>query len=145
MNWKRFWIAVIVIFLAEFGYEFLVHGMILNHQYYQALTPTLFLGENSAMRHITWLFYGAIFIAEFVGAFFFTYIFTRGVEDKGWLGEGFRYGVLIWGVAVLPANVGMYSWSSYPGKLLAWWIFYGLIEFVILGWICAAIYKKKAA
>ncbi|MDD5545017.1 MAG: DUF1761 domain-containing protein [Acidobacteriia bacterium] len=144
MKSKNFWITVIVIFLVCLAYEFLVHGYILNNQYYKNLTPSLFLSMNGAERQLGWLFRSAIFIAEFIASFFFVLIYSRGVEGKGWLGEGFRYGFLIWGVAVLAPTVGMYSFSKYPGKLLLWWIVYGLIEMVILGWVCAALYKKPA-
>ncbi len=142
MNTKRFWIAVVVVFLVALAIEFIVHGYILNNQFYKNL-PALMLSMQANERSYKWLAYVSIFFADFLLALFFVYIYTRGVEDKGWLGEGFRYGVLIWGVAVLPSTLAMYSWSKFPGKLLMWWIIYGLIEMIILGWVCAAIYKKE--
>lgn len=143
MNMKRFWIAVVVVFLVAFAYEYVVHVVILTNQFYKSLTPALLLGEDSSFRSIKWLFYTGVIVAQLIFAFFFAYIYTRGVEGKSWLGEGSRYGLLVWGVAVVPENLGMYSWSRFPGNLLAWWIFYGLIECIILGWVCAAIYKKQ--
>jgi hypothetical protein len=153
MRMKRFWIAVVVVFLVAFAYEFLVHGVILSNLYKPYTpgpllgpsTPNLFLPPTGYGRAYPWLFHVAIFVAQFIFAFFFTYIFGRGVEGKGWLGEGFRYGVLVWGLAILPSNVGMYSWSQMPGKILMWWIIFGLIECVILGWVCACLYKKEPA
>ena len=153
MNMKRFWIVVVVVFVVASAYSFLIHGVILSNLYkpYTA-GPNLplhgvniFLPADGAGRAFMWLFHVAIYIGQFLFAFFFTYIFTRGFEGKGWLGEGFRYGVLVWGVAILSSNVGMYSWSQMPGIILMWWIIYGLIECVILGWICAALYKKEPA
>ena len=154
MNTKRFWMAVIAVFIVALAYEFLVHGVILSGLYkpytlvyghYDPHQPAVFLPPSGFGRAYLWLFHIAIYIAQFLFALFFTYIFTRGVEGKSWLGEGFRYGVLVWGLAILPSNVGMYSWSQTPGKILMWWIIFGLIECVILGWVCAAVYKKEPA
>lgn len=145
MTSKNFWITVMVVFLVCLGYEFLIHGYILNNQFYKGLTPSLLLSPEAHERQVKWLAGSAVFIAQFLLAFFFVFVYSRGVEGKGWLGEGFRYGILIWGVSVLPSTVGMYSWSRFPGKLLMWWIIYGLLELVILGWVCAALYKKPAA
>ncbi|MBZ5555287.1 MAG: hypothetical protein LAO21_21455 [Acidobacteriia bacterium] len=151
MNMKRFLIAALVVFVILVAYEIVVHGVILSNMYkpyvpgpqLQRGTPMLFLSPDGAGRAFPFLFRVAIFAAELLFAFFFTYIFTRGVEGKGWLGEGIRYGVLVWGLAILPLNVGMYSWSQMPGKILMWWIIFGLIECLILGCVCAALYNFK--
>ncbi|MBZ5538798.1 MAG: hypothetical protein LAO31_22865 [Acidobacteriia bacterium] len=153
MNVKRFLIAAVVVFVILVAYEFVIHGVILSNMYKPytegpSLTrnaPNLFLSPGSTSRAYPFLFHIAIFVGDLLFAFFFTYIFTRGVEGKGWLGEGLRYGVLVWGLAILPLNVGMYSWSQMPGKILMWWIIFGLIECLILGSVCAALYKKEAA
>jgi hypothetical protein len=150
MNMKSFWIVVVVVFVVSIAFGLLIHGVILSSLYkpytagpgLEKFAPNLFLPPDGAGRAYPLLFHSAIFVAQLFFAFFFTYIFVRGVEDRGWLGEGFRYGVLVWGLAVLPSNVGMYSWSQMPGKILMWWIIFGLIECVILGWVCAALYKK---
>lgn len=141
MKKKNFWIAVLVVWLVCLGYEYLIHAVILYNQFYQSMPTLLLLGGIE--REIAWLQMSAIFLAEVIFAFFFTFIYTRGVESKSWMGQGLRYGVLIWGVAALPSNMGMYTWSRFPGKLLMWWIIYSLIEYVILGLVCAALYKTE--
>lgn len=152
MNIKRFCIAVIVVFVLLLITDFIIHGVILSGLYkpYTA-GPTqvmfglsLFMDPSGQGRSYKWAFHIAIYVAEFIFAFFFTYIFTRGVEGKPWLTEGFRYGVVIWALAVLSNYLGQYSWSQMPGKILMWWIIFGLIQCVILGWGCAAVYKKEA-
>ena len=144
MNTKSFWTAVAAVFVVSMGYEFLVHGVILTNQFYKSM-PALFLSMGGGGREIVWLQRSGIYLAGALFALFFTYIYTRNVEGRGWMGEGFRYGVLVWGLAFLPLDVGMYSWSAFPGRLLKWWIIYGFIECVILGWVCAAIYRAPAA
>jgi|GEM_PF-1874703 len=156
MNERRFWIAVIVVFVVAFAYELLLHGLFLSDLYkpytpgteynaYAVYNPMLFQPASGSGRSHLWAFYLAKHVAQFLFALFFTYIFIRGVEGKGWLAEGFRYGVMVWGLAILPSNVGMYSWSQFPPGILMRWIIYGLIECVILGWVCAALYKEDLA
>ncbi len=144
MNKRKFWTTVVAMFVVTFILEFIIHGLILTGLYYKNL-PGLMIDESGSIRSFHWLFLSAIFIAEFLFAFFFTYIYTRGVEDKAWLGQGVRFGFLVWGVAMLPAYVSMYSWSRFPGRLLAWWIVMGLIECIILGIVCGALYRKEKA
>jgi hypothetical protein len=123
-------------------YEAIVHAWLLSG-FYKRFTPQLFI-PNAAARTQPWLAMIAIYVAALLGAFFFTYIFSKGVEGKGWLTEGFRYGVVVWGLVSLSATVGMYGWSQFPGKLLIYWILFGFVEFVILGWVCAFLYSKEA-
>ena len=143
MKTRGFWTAVVGVFLVSMVYEYIIHGWLMVGWFYKALTPMLFL-PNAAARSLPWLATISIFAAGLLLAFFFTYIFSKGAEGKGWLTEGFRYGVIIWGVASLPLNIGMYGWSRFPGKLLFCWILIDLIEFVIMGWVCALLYGKEA-
>jgi hypothetical protein len=143
MKTRRFWTAVVGVFVVSMVYEFIVHGWLMSGWFYKGLTPKLFI-PNAAARSLPWLATISIYVAGLLGAFFFTYIFSKGVEGKGWLKEGFRYGVVVWGLVSLSATVGMYGWSQFPGKLLIYWILFGFVEFVILGWVCAFLYSKEA-
>lgn len=153
MNMKRFWITVAVVITVILAYWPLVTRLFLASMYKPYTpgagsvwwAPKLFLQPWGVVRYHPWLYRLSWYVSGIIFALAFTYIFSRGVEGKGWLGEGFRYGVLAWGLAYVPTYVGMYGWSQFPGRILFWWIIFSLIQCVILGWICAALYKKELA
>jgi len=122
----------------------MIHAVILTNQFYTSL-PHLLIQQGETPRQYAGLQFASIPLSWLIVAFFFVYIYSRGVEGKGWIGEGVRFGVLIWGVASLPMFVSMYGWSRLPGRLLMWWIVYSLIQSVLLGLVCAATYRKPAA
>ena len=153
MDKKRFSIAVVLVLVAVFVTEFIINRVFLSSLYrpYTA-GPTLvfrgldlFMGPDGKGRAHLWAFHTAIYVAQFLFAFFFTYVFTRGVEGKGWLGEGLRYGFIVWGLAFLPNYLGQYSWSQMPGTILMWWTVTSFFECLIWGCVCAACYKKVPA
>jgi hypothetical protein len=144
MKTKSFWITTVVVFLVCAVYEFLIHAVILTNQFYKSL-PEVLIQIGETPRRFGWLHQGSIPMSELIFSFFFVYIYSRGVEGKGWIGEGIRYGILIWGIAGLPMYVSMYGWARLPGQLLMWWIVATLIQCLLLGVICAGLYKKPAS
>ncbi len=131
MNYKRFIIASVVVYVAFQVMEFLVNNIILMSQY-EALQNLWRPDMASKM----WLMY----LAGVLVAFLFTYIFIKGREGKG-LAEGFRYGLIIWAFVAVPMSLGFYGMLPIPFKLALWWIIFSLVEYVIAGLIVAAIYK----
>jgi hypothetical protein len=85
-----------------------------------------------------WIFYPIGLVMSFL----FVYIFIKGYEGKGIL-EGLRYGIWIGLFMNLPSAFGQYAIYPVPFSLAIQWFIYGMIEFIILGLVAAAIYKPK--
>ena len=83
---KKFLIAWLVMFIAYMATGFIVHGVLL-HEDYLGL-PNLFRSEEESLPY----FYLMI-IAHIVMAGAFVCIYSRGVENKPWLGQGLRFGL----------------------------------------------------
>jgi hypothetical protein len=75
--------------------------------------------------------------------FLFCYIFTRGYEGKG-IGEGVRYGLLMGLFLSIPSAVDQYVVYPLTANLAVIWFVTGVIVFMILGAVFAAIYKPSS-
>jgi hypothetical protein len=91
------------------------------------------------MQSKMWIFH----VVMLFGAFFFSFIFSKGYEGKG-IAEGVRYGLYI-GIWL---SVGMaystYAMIDIPYSLALQWFIYGVIQYVIYGIALALVFKKKA-
>ena len=82
---KKFWTGFVVVFVAMEIMMFLIHGVILSSAY-QA-TQSLWRPD---MMSLMWIYH----ILAIIGAFFLTFVFSKGYEGKG-IAEGVRYGLYI--------------------------------------------------
>ena len=133
MNIKRYLIASIAVFVAYVVINFIIHSVILMGTY-----DSLKGIWRPDMMEKMWV----VWIVNLVFAFLFTYIFTKGYENKGWL-EGIRYGLLI---GLLVSGVGaftQYAVYPLPLTLVIQWFVYGLIQITICGIVAALIYRPE--
>jgi hypothetical protein len=134
MNYKRGAIALIVAFVAIFGFEFVWHGILMKPAYTETAAP--WRADSDFLKHF-WL----LLLGHVVVAFAFTelYISKIGVQSApAGMGYGFMIGIFVAGgdfirFAVQPVTI----------KILWMWIAGGLIEFAILGALVGAIYKPQ--
>jgi hypothetical protein len=134
MNWKQFFIAVIVGFIALGVMDYIIHELILSSAY-EPLAGTVFRTEED-MNSKMW----AMILGEIIFVIMFVWIYTYGVRGKGPM-EGVRYGLYVGLMFSVISGLG--TWASVPiTAWLAWmWIIFGLIETIILGLIVGSIYK----
>ena len=133
MNVKRYVVAAIVVWVALFILEYILHGVVLTG-FYRDIESTL-RPANSMPEFFVWVLLG-----ELILAFGFCYIFIKGFENRG-LAEGVRYGLLFgltFGVSTTLIN---YAVHPIPGGMAAALIVGYAVEMGILGTIAAAIYK----
>jgi hypothetical protein len=133
MNWKKFFIAFVVIYVAGGILNFLVHMVILGTTY-QELSSLW--RPQADMERLFWLQW----VTPLFSTFFFIYIFAKGREGKG-LFEGVRYGLIIWAFLSIPTIYGQYMVYPLPYSLILQWLFYDLILWVIYGILVSIIYK----
>jgi magnesium-transporting ATPase (P-type) len=139
MNKSKFWIAFVVIFVVLEVTNFLVHGTILSSTYQSEGIKEIFrnMEEMESKMWIMWL-------TDLIWAFFFTFIFVKGYENKG-LMEGIKYGIYIGIFVSLVFSYQSYVVYPLPYSLVFQWFIYGLIQCIILGIVAALIYKPKPA
>lgn len=134
MKDNKLGIGAVAVFVVLAILELIVNQLLLAGDY--RATEQLW---RPADQMKTWIFF---LVYAFV-AFFFTLIFSKGYEGKG-LMEGIRYGFYVGMMMAVPKAYGTYAAVNIPYSLALQWFIYGLIEYIILGIVLAAIYGKQA-
>jgi hypothetical protein len=139
MNKTKFWIAVAAVFILLEVTNFIVHGSILGSTYQSEELKNIFRAMEE-MESKMWI----MFVTDFIWAFFFTFIFVKGYENKGII-EGIKYGIYMGIFVSLVFSYQNYVVFPLPYSLVLQWFIYGLIQCVIFGIAAALIYKPKPA
>jgi hypothetical protein len=133
MNWKKFFIAFVAVWIFTFIYGFVFHGKIMHSSYVE--TSTLWRPDAEFKANFPLLVLG-----QGVIAFFFTMIFVRGFGSGGGVAGGFRYGILL-GLLVCGANLIRYAVEPLTTTILFGWCIGEIVQFAIAGAIVGAVYK----
>jgi len=138
MNVKKFWIAVVVVFVLLEILGYLVHGVILAATYESEGIKEIFrsMEEMNSKMWIMWL-------TDLIWVYFFVFFFTKGYENKGIM-EGVRYGTYMGIFVSLVFSYQNYVMIPIPYSLALQWFIYGFIISVILGVTAALIYRPVA-
>ena len=126
--------TVIVVFIAVFAFDFLVHGFLLK----QAYSDTASLWRPEAEYK-----FPVMLLSQFLFALFFTYLYTRHHEQKG-IGEGVRFGTYI-GLILAAIEIGKYAYMPVPLFLPLAWAGTQFLKSVIIGMICSLMLQKSSA
>ncbi len=108
MNWKKLLIAWVVVFVLVFNLGYLIHGVLLSDQY-EGLDGMMTRSEEEAMSYLPF-----IVLSDLIFAFAFVYIYARGKEEKSWLGQGLRFGLLVWLIWAVPIFLIDYATMPVP-------------------------------
>ena len=130
---KKVLIGFIVVLVAMEVMSFLVDYLILGPTY-QSLQSLW----RPDMQSMLWIYQ----VLMVVGAFFFTFIFSKGFEGKGIM-EGVRYGFYIGVWMSIGMAYGTYAMIAIPYSLALQWFIYGIIEYIIYGILLALVFGKK--
>jgi magnesium-transporting ATPase (P-type) len=138
MNKSRFWITFVVVFVLLELTSYIIHVVLLGPAYQTEEIKYAFrtMEEMNSRMWIMWLM-------DLVWAFFFTFFFVKGYENKGIL-EGLRFGIYIGLFVSMVISYQSYVVYPIPYSLAFQWFLYGFIQCVILGLATASIYKPKA-
>ena len=135
LNIYRLGLAAIFVTAQVVGY--LVHELWLGDTY-AALADAF--RPDAEMKDMMWI----MILTGLAMLFLFCYIFTKGREGKG-VAEGVRYGAIIGVFVSLPTAFDAYVIYPITAELAVIWFVTGVLNFVILGAIFAAIYKPSSA
>jgi hypothetical protein len=133
---KTFWLGYVAVFVVAQVLGFLVHEVMLDATY-QSLAHVFRPQEE--MMNMMWL----MFVGSAAYLFVFCLIFTKGYERRG-IGEGLRYGALVGLLMSIPMSVDQYVVYPVPANLALMWFVTGVVSFMIIGAVFAAIYKPDA-
>ncbi len=134
MKDKKFWLGAGAVFVVLSILEYIVNMRIMSGDYEATSTLWRPMGEMKF-----WLFYVVyVFIS-----FFFTLIFSKGYEGGG-VAEGARYGFYVGMMMAVPMAYGTYAAMPVPYSFALKWFLSGLVEYIVVGIVLAAVYGKQA-
>ncbi len=138
MPMKKIIGAVVAGFVLLVAGRYLIHSVLLQNAYIQSKdvwrTP-------EAMMHRIW----AAQLANFVFAVAAVLIYVRGIEQKPWLGQGIRFGVLLALLTAVPQSLIEYFVYPIHHEMAIHWILGEGGLAVLLGIVIAAICRTKPA
>ncbi len=131
---KKVWLGFVAAFVTIEILEMLVNFLILGSAY-QSTASVWRPDMNSKM----WIFH----LVMLIQAFFFSFIFSKGYENKG-LVEGMRYGTYIGIWLGVGKAYATYAMIAIPYSLALQWFIFCVIEYVVAGIVLALIFKPAA-
>ena len=132
---KKFLLAFLAVFVAMNCLNFLIHAVLLAGMYQSEAVAKIMRPQA---EQIMWIH----FVTALVVSFFFTLIFSKGYEGKG-ISEGLRFGTYVGMLVAIPMAYDSFAVYPIPYSLALQWFFYGVIQYVILGYVAAIVYGKK--
>jgi hypothetical protein len=134
---KRFLAAWLIVFIAWMAGSFVVHGVLLHDDY--ATLPNLFRPEAEAQQHFPLMLLAHVILA---GAF--VWIYSRGVEDAPWTGQGIRFGLAVALLTAVPMYMIYHVVQPMPGSIVVKQIVFDGILLLALGLLVAFLYRGAA-
>jgi hypothetical protein len=131
---KRFLAAWLIVFIAWMAGSFVVHGVLLHADY--SNLPSLFRPEAEAQQRFPLMLLAHVILA---GAF--VWIYSRGVEDAPWPGQGIRFGVAVALLTVVPTYIIYHVVQPMPGNIAVKQIVFDGILLLALGLLVAFLYR----
>ncbi len=137
MNLKKALLAVVAAFVVIFATEFVIHHVWLSPIY---KAHESWWRPEAEMQSLM----GFMFLAQVSLAALLTLIYSKGYEaGKGGLIQGFRFGVLMGLLLMLPSSLMHFVVYPYPFSLISNWLMGGVIEITLAGMVIGALYKPS--
>ena len=132
---NRFWLATVAAFVTGVVLCFVFHGLILSQDYAGLQTvyrPPVFHLPRFLVLLLAWLVLAAAMAA----------LYRFGLEDKPWLGQGTRFGLLAAGVSAVPYNLFGYVFTNITVELAIKQLISEAIIVTVMGLVIAWFYRK---
>jgi hypothetical protein len=136
MGMKKAFGAIVAGFAVQFAGLFVIHGVWLKQDYIN--TADLWR-TNDAMMHRMWI----MLVADLIFVIGAVCIYARGVENKPWVGQGIRFGILLALVSPISSSLAGYVMLPVSYVLVVKWMISEALLAIVLGLVMAAIYKSK--
>lgn len=132
MNVKKLVLTIIVIFVVANITGFLIHATLLAPDYMAVKEHYRPEGQEKMI----WICLA--YLAFAIGS---VIVYAKGVEAKPWLGQGIRFGILMWLVLTVPSFFIAYAVQPVPTMLMVKQVLFEGIDKIVLGVITAALYR----
>ena len=123
---KKFWIAVLAMFVLGMLLDFVVHAVLL-HSDYLAL-PALYRNEQDAQGYFPYML-----LAHALMAGGFVWVYDQGRVEGPWLAQGVRFGLAMTILLTVPGYLIYYAVQPLPQLLVLKQIIFGIVQTLILG------------
>ena len=134
---KKFIIAWIVLFVAWFLGDFVVHALLLHSDYMQL--TNLYRTEADQQKY-----FPLMILAHVIMSGALIWIYARGAEAKPWMAQGVRFGVAIALLTAVPTYLIYFVVQPMPAAVVIKQILFEGVLMVILGTIVAWLYRDAA-
>lgn len=132
MNVKKLVLTIIVIFVVANLTGFFIHAILLAPDY--MAVKEHYRPEGQEKMFFICLAYLAFAIGSVI-------VYAKGLENKPWLGQGLRFGILMWLVLTVPSFFIAYAVQPVPTMLLVKQVLFEGVDKLLLGAITAALYR----
>lgn len=132
MNVKKLLLTIIVVFVVANLTGFFIHAIWLRQDYMVVAQHYRPEGQEK----MVWIILA--YLAFAIGS---VLVYAKGVENKPWLGQGVRFGILMCLVLTVPSFFIAYAVQPVPTILMAKQVFYEGVDKILLGIITAALYR----
>jgi len=132
MSWRKFALALVVVFVVYSAMGFLVHEHLLKQDYQ---------GIASILRPVEQFNIWLVMLSNLLFALAFSFIYAKGIEQKPWLGQGVRFGFAVAMLTVVAENLIDYTVHPIPQSLMWKSIIYESLGMMITGVAAAATYR----
>ena len=135
MNLSRWARATLGAFVVLFASGFAIHHLWLG-EFYKA--HAAWWRPAAQMESM----FPLMFASHLVLAALLTVVYAKGYEPgKAGIGQGFRFGVLIGLLIMLPSSLMNYVIYPYPMSLIVNWLIGGVAELALAGAVIGALYR----
>jgi hypothetical protein len=133
MNTTRLLIAMLAVAVVGAIVGYLIHAVLLANDYNAIATLYRPAAETK---------YVIIVLANVIFAIGAVLAYAYGVEDKPWIGQGLRFGLILWLISSVPMFFIMYATQPIPEALFGKQLAFELVHKLILGLVTAGIYRR---
>ena len=133
---KKTVMAIVAGFVVQLVGLVLIHAILLKKDYVE--TASLWRAQGDQLARV-WAMLLAILIYV-VGA---VWIYVSGVEQKPWMGQGIRFGILLALVVVVYSSLSAWVILPIPHMLAVKWIISESVLSMVFGLVVAGICQPK--
>lgn len=141
MDRKKLIGAIVVSFVILWIAGYVTHVVWLGDTYRQMRTSGILLRPENALMHKLWL----VWVGDLLYSILFVWVYNQGVENKPWVAQGTRYGILMTLFTVVPNTLYQYVSWMVTYRLAIKWMIAGFVTLIIMGIAVAGICKKAPA
>jgi hypothetical protein len=132
MNVRKLVLTIIVVFVVANLTGFFIHAVLLRPDY--MAIKEHYRPEGQEMMLWICLAYLSFAVGSVIA-------YAKGVENKPWLGQGIRFGILVWLILAVPSFFIAYAVQPVPMSLMVKQVLFESVDKILLGIITAALYR----